>query len=112
MLRRRACLASSEDHEHEDVTRVLRHAARIKNRDDEVIRRLHGRHGGRQEEDSDENGGGGGGDTTDDADEDDDERIRQGQAAPPHRDIEKSTRRMMPCGNTSADKKKIADHPI
>ena len=83
MLRRRACLASSEDHEHEDVTRVLRHAARIKNRDDEVIRRLHGRHGGRQEEDSDENGGGGGGDTTDDADEDDDERIRQGQAAPP-----------------------------
>lgn len=83
MLRRRACLASSEDHEHEDITRVLRQAARIKNHDDEVIRRLHGHHGGRQEEDSDENGGGGGGDTTDDADEDNMEQIRHGQAIPP-----------------------------
>ena len=83
MLRRRACLASSEDHEHEDITRVLRHARIKKNRDNEVIQRLHDRQGGRQEEDSDENGGGdGGGDTTDDADEDDDERIRQGQAVP------------------------------
>ena len=81
MLRRRACLASSEDHEHEDVTRILRHARPQKNRDDEVIQRLHGRDARRHEEDSDENGGGGG-DTTDDADEDDDERIRQGQAVP------------------------------
>jgi len=84
MLRRQACLASSQDHEHEDVKRVLRHARKKASRDDEVIQRLHGRAGMRrhqEEEDSDENGGGGG-DTTDDADEDDDEQIRQGLAVP------------------------------
>ena len=46
MLRRRCCLASSEDHEHEDVKRVLRHGRRAKNRDEEVLRRLRARRAG------------------------------------------------------------------
>mmetsp|Transcript_20687 Transcript_20687/g.59307 ORF Transcript_20687/g.59307 Transcript_20687/m.59307 type:complete len:514 (+) Transcript_20687:324-1865(+) len=81
MLRRRCCLASSEDHEHEDVKRVLRHVRRTKNGDDEVVQRLRARAGMHVEEDSDDNGGGDY--TTDDADADEDEEeIRKGRAVP------------------------------
>ena len=85
MLRRRCCLASSEDHEHEDVNRVLRRGRRVKNGDEEVLRRLRARRAGgghMLEEDSDENGAAGEGDTTDDAEEDEEEQIRQGRAVP------------------------------